>query len=93
MSTQSENENKILLALNVDPCRCSLTHQTKVGDFYYYHFDDETQENGKLFDNMVTTAQIKLGIIINKEDYICEIAKTISKHQSLTQTYKRYSKL
>ncbi len=70
-------EDKVLIALGVDPTRCFISDKSIVGDFYYYHFDDYNINTKQLFDDIVKKASEILNINIKNTDYIVDIANLL----------------
>lgn len=72
-----DKEDKVLLALGVDPSRAFLSDQSIVGDCYYYHFDDYNDVTSAAFDTIVQNASLQLRIEINRKDKIVDIVNKL----------------
>ena len=77
MTDYLDYEDKILIAIDVNPNDCIITTQSTIWDFYFYHCYNESPDNDLWFNTLLTEASKKLGLHVKEEDYIVDLARKL----------------
>lgn len=72
-----EMEDTLVLSLGADPKNCLLTTESSIGDFYYYHFMENTKENDDNFDLIIKHAEDTFHIKLDCNDKIVDVVKKL----------------